>query len=637
MKQVVHSQYRFLLLLAAQAFITFTITRLVLAVYSFTHIQQQVGQLLLALLVGLVYDAAVISFMLLPFVFIVLVWPSQWIIKRRTRYLLYAIVTLTTVLLIFGAVAEGFFWEEFNTRFNFIAVDYLIYTTEVVGNIQQSYSLEIILPLILVAAILITLALRKVLSETTIEALPFKTRLQVSIFYLALPTASLLLHSNHKNVSGNSYVNQLAGNGLYELFSAYRNNEIDYDMFYKRVRDDDAFKTIRALLKTPEAAFVSDDVFNLERNISHNGPEKRLNVILISVESFSASFMKAFGNKKGITPHLDSLANHSLFFTNLFATGTRTVRGLEALSIALPPTPGQSIVRRPENENMFSLGSVFKSKGYDCKFIYGGYGYFDNMNYFFQNNSYEAIDRVSISSDSIHFENVWGVADEDLFTFAKQEISKSVTKKKPFFTHIMTTSNHRPFTYPEGRIDIPSHTGRGGAVKYTDFAIGDFIKKCSAETWFDSTVFVIVADHCASSAGETDLPVNKYHIPMLVYSPKHIEPQKVDYLMSQIDVAPTLLGLLNFSYTSRFFGYDIFQTTPNQRRVFISTYQLLGYMKNNELIVLGPQQKSEAFQVDANTMKVISSIQPNTAIEKEAISWYEAASYAFQNRLTHIR
>src|SRR4029077_14863388 len=179
------------------------------------------------------------------------------------------------------------------------------------------------------------------------------------------------------------------------------------------------------------------------------GPEKKLNVVLISVESFSADFMQMFGNTENITPYLDSLAQHSLVFTNLYATGTRTVRGLEALSLCVPPTPGQSIVRRPNNENLFSLGRVFAEKGYETKYIYGGYGYFDNMNYFFANNGYEVADRSRLSDNEIDYENIWGVADENLFTLATREIENTLAKGKPAFAHIMTTSNHRPYTYPE--------------------------------------------------------------------------------------------------------------------------------------------------------------------------------------------
>jgi len=159
----------------------------------------------------------------------------------------------------------------------------------------------------------------------------------------------------------------------------------------------------------------------------------------------------------------------------------------------------------------------------------------------------------------------------------------------------MTTSNHRPFTFPSGKIDLPpgngeNGSGREGGVKYTDYALGQLIKKASAQPWFDDTIFVVLADHCASSAGRVGLPVKRYHIPLFIYAPKYIEPQEIDTLSSQVDVAPTLLSLMNFSYDSFFFGKDILAQdfTP---RAFIANYQKLGILEENGLFILAPGKK----------------------------------------------
>jgi phosphoglycerol transferase MdoB-like AlkP superfamily enzyme len=236
-----------------------------------------------------------------------------------------------------------------------------------------------------------------------------------------------------------------------------------------------------------------------------------------------------------------------------------------------------------------------------------------------------------LDSEEIAYENIWGVADENLFDLALREIDET-SKDQPVFAHVMTTSNHRPFTYPDGRIDIPSHTGRNGAVKYTDYAIGKFIKAASTRKWFSTTLFVIVADHCASSAGKVDLPVNKYHIPMLIYSPALIQPDSMNRLMSQIDVAPTVLGLLNFSYTSKFLGYDIFKLEPGRERAFISTYQNLGFIKGNDFVVLSPQGRIATFTLDQRDLSQHSQRLDENLIE-EAIAWYQTASYSFKHNL----
>jgi phosphoglycerol transferase MdoB-like AlkP superfamily enzyme len=341
--------------------------------------------------------------------------------------------------------------------------------------------------------------------------------------------------------------------------------------------------------------------------------------------------MDSFGNDQHITPCLDSLAAKSMLFTNLYASGTRTVRGLEALSLSIPPTPGQSIVKRPDNQNMFSLGAVFKSKGYITQYLYGGYGYFDNMNAFFSANHYQVIDRNALRPDQIHYANIWGVADEDLFTLTLQNLDANYKTGKPFFAHVMTVSNHRPFTYPEGRIDIPpSRQAREGAVKYTDYAIGKFIHEASDKPWFKNTVFVIVADHCAGSAGSVELPVTGYHIPMLMYSPGNIQPQKMDRLMAQIDIAPSILGLLKFNYRSKFFGQDIFSLPAGHERAFISTYQGLGYLRNGELVIQSPMQQVEEYKPDFTTGKAQRGPLKDSLV-KQAIAYYQSASWLLKN------
>ena len=564
---------------------------------------------------------------------IIYLWliPDKVFNKPWHHYVLVGWFVLLSTVLVFNAVAEYLFWDEFSSRFNFIAVDYLVYTTEVLGNINQSYPMEWIIPGIIAMSLLATFMAAPFLKNDSSENFPFKQRSRYLLIYTFVFVVSYFgVGSRFHHFSTNAYANELAGNGMYELFAAYLNNELDYDRFYKGMTNREAFDVVHNMMSSSDVSWLDNESLGIERKIVNAGLEKRWNVVLISVESFSADFMDAFGNKKHITPFLDSLAQHSLVFTNLYATGTRTVRGLEALSLCVPPTPGQSIVRRPNNEHLFSLGTVFHDKGYQCEYIYGGYGYFDNMNYFFANNTYEVVDRTALNDDEIHYENIWGVADEDLFTLATHQIDKE-TKHQPVFAHIMTTSNHRPFTYPDGRIDIPSHTGRNGAVKYTDYAIGNFIKKAAKKEWFQNTIFIIVADHCASSAGKTELPVANYHIPMLIYSPGNVQPGRMDRLMSQIDIGPTVLGMMNFSYTSKFFGYDMFKIGAGHERAFISTYQNLGYLKDGKLVILSPRGQVTSFLLSEKfePVKAIS----DDVLAKEAIAWYQSASYSFKNGL----
>lgn len=577
---------------------------------------------------------AVIWYIILRFAIFILLYTRSLSFRLRWRTVVLKIFFFITIfLLVFNAVSEWFFWDEFSSRYNFIAVDYLIYTNEVVGNIQESYPIVSIIAGVAVVTLVLFLLIRKSIGLSVRAPLRFSKRIIVlSLLLIGIAALSFIIKPGWKNFSGNNYVNELAGNGMYEFVQAFKNNKLDFYTYYQTLPDSTAFHILRQSLADSNSSFISNDIFDIERQISYPGPEKKMNVVLISVESLSASFMQAFGNKNNITPSLDTLARKGLFFTSLYASGTRTVRGLEALSLSIPPPPGQSIVKRPGNENLFSLGSVFKDKGYTTQYIYGGYGYFDNMNYFFGHNGYDVVDRTALKADEIHYANIWGVADEDLFTLALREMDNNYALNKPFFSQVMTVSNHRPFTYPDGRIDIPpTSQTRDGAVKYTDYSIGQFIKQASQKPWFGNTIFIVVADHCASSAGKQALPVTGYHIPMIIYSPGNIAPQEIRSLTAQIDIAPTLLGLLNFSYKTKFFGQDIFRTAPEKQRAFLSTYQGLGFLKHDTLVVQSPVKKVKTYQPDFTTGDA-REIEGDTTLTREAIAYYQVISWLIKHK-----
>jgi phosphoglycerol transferase MdoB-like AlkP superfamily enzyme len=437
-------------------------------------------------------------------------------------------------------------------------------------------------------------------------------------------------------ISPNNYADELAGNGIYCLFSAFRNNELDFNKFYVTRDDKAVMSRLRELVKEKNSSFVKADDLSVTRTIQPEGPEKRLNIVLVMEESLSADFMGTFGDTRGITPNLDKLAKESLFFTHLYATGTRTVRGLEALTLYIPPLPGTSIVKRPKNENFVSWGSVLKEKGYDNKFIYAGHGYFDNMNYFYANNGFATIDRTNFAKDEITFTNAWGVCDEDLFLKVIKEADQSYAARKPFFSAVMTTSNHRPFTYPEGKIDIPSHTGRAGGVKYADYAIGRLLAEAKKKPWFKDTVFVIVADHCAGVAAKLALPIKNYEIPLFIYAPHQIKPQVVDRMMSQIDVAPTVLGLLNMKYTSAFVGKDILTKDNWNERAFISTYQKLGYIQDDKLVVLGPVKQVDYFSF-VRKDGATTVLKPQDDLLMNTLAYFQGTNYLYKNRLNRLK
>ena len=606
-----------------------TLTRAALALHPETA-ELAASDLGISFVLGAGFDLVAAFYAVAPFLAWLALAPDRLARSFFYRALTVAGFLAGAFLVVLLAVAEWLFWEEFAARFNFIAVDYLLYTHEVLANIWQSYPTgKLLLVLALVAALLTALLARRL---WTASGAPFSRRAALATLLVlgaGVAAATRFVDSDQQTFSESDAANELAGNGLYDFFAALRRNELSYERNYAVLPIETALANVRAAF--PGTAWIRPDAGGVERLVAGGGHAQKLNVVLISVESLGAEFLGAYGDKRGLTPNLDRLARESLWFSKVYATGNRTVRGLEALALALPPTPGQSIVRRPHNEGLFSLGSVFEDSGYAVLFAYGGYGYFDNMNAFFEANDYRSIDRRSIPSARIEFENVWGVADEHLYDHVIEEIDREKAAKpgRPVFVHVMTTSNHRPYTYPAGRIDIASGSGRNGAVKYSDYAIGRLIERASARPWFSDTVFVVTADHGASGRGTMQIPVDRYLIPVFVYAPAHVAPRRVDRLMSQIDIGPTLLGLLDFRYYTKFLGRDVLHSAPESDRAFVANFQTLGYLKDGRMVVLQPKRK-----VDVQRFEPGAAGQADeAALVHEAISFYQVASHLFRNGL----
>ena len=624
---------RYLLLLTSIWLGIFLLTRSVLLI---THLDEVSGNLLPVFGVGLLYDLGFLAYAALPLgLYLLLCPPALWR-RRGHRWFLQGVLTVSLFAMLFTSVAEWLFWDEFGVRFNFIAVDYLVYSDEVLNNLLESYPIGKLLSLLAILAIVLSLALRKPFNAALDSPLPaMRGRVLNALGLLLVAGLSLQLVSQDspRTQGGNAYNNELASNGPYQFFAAFRNNELDYSQFYKSLPADIVARQLRAELSEPNARFIGTDPMDIRRAIDNPGTLRKPNIVLVTIESFSAKYMGSNGDGRNLTPNLDELRKHSLYFNNFYATGTRTDRGLEAITLAIPPTPGRSIVKRIGRESGFaSLGQQLSAIGYDSVFVYGGRGYFDNMNAFFSGNGYRVVDQSSVNESGISFKNAWGMADEDLFKQTLKLADAGYAKQQPFLLQLMTTSNHRPYTYPDGRIDIKSGNGRDGAVKYTDYAIGQFLQAARQKPWFDNTIFVFVADHTAGSAGKEDLPIANYQIPLFIYAPKLIEARESAQLASQIDIAPTLLGLLNLSYESTFFGRNLLQDNPLPPRVVVGNYQHLGLFDGTNLAILSPRQGLRRHDQALGASQESRSNSDDPLILR-AITYYQAASYNFKQHL----
>jgi phosphoglycerol transferase MdoB-like AlkP superfamily enzyme len=364
----------------------------------------------------------------------------------------------------------------------------------------------------------------------------------------------------------------------------------------------------------------------------------KLNVVVLVEESLGAGWVGAYGDTRGLTPEFDRLARDGLLFTRAYATGTRTVCGLEAISASLPPIPSESVVKREGNADIATWAKVMNRAGYHSSFLYGGFGAFDNMNAYFGANGFVVSDRTDIPNP--RFANIWGVSDEDLMHHAIGYFDARAKEDQPFFSMVMSTSNHKPFTFPEGVPGVPARGGRRPAgVRYADHAIGQFMREAATRPWFADTIFVIVADHDARVYGRADLPLNTYEIPLLIYAPAHIQPGQIDTPTSQIDVAPTVLGLLGFGYEAPFFGQDVRRWPSDQPRTLAFNHNHdVALLQGDRLCLLGLHKTAHCQHYErlpgapGEATTRFTELPDDPALIGLATAWYQTAYEQFTAR-----
>jgi phosphoglycerol transferase MdoB-like AlkP superfamily enzyme len=517
------------------------------------------------LLQGLRFDAIVAAFLLVPPVLLLgaftITTRLAGIGGRLLRWYLSA--SLATVL--FLELATPSFVAEYDSRPNRLFFEYLIYPREVGGTLAAGYGGQIA-----AAAIVIAVALwlwrRLVAAHLRLPSRPLRLTTALVLTPLLLAFCLLTMRSSfdHRAVnpsmvalSRDPLVNDLALNSTYSVLYAAQELRAEPrgGFRYGSMTDEEALRRVQAAMQIPASAFVAGGAPTLHEQHATVAPARPKNLVIVLEESLGAEFVGALGGLP-LTPRLDALSRQGWWFDNLYATGTRSVRGLEALTTGFTPTPAQSVIKLAKSQrNFFSIARMLREHGYDTSFIYGGEAQFDNMRRFFMNNGFDfVVDEDDYEQPVFH--GSWGVSDEDLFSRAHAEFSKP--RQHPFFSLVFTTSNHSPYEYPEGRIepyDEDPHTVNN-AVKYADHALGEFFARARASAYWNDTVFLVVADHNSRVLGAELVPIDRFHIPGLILG-GGIAPGVYEPVASQIDLPPTLLSLVGVSSTHPMIGHDL--------------------------------------------------------------------------------
>jgi phosphoglycerol transferase MdoB-like AlkP superfamily enzyme len=597
--------------------------------------------ILLALLSGLHRDVFAALVETIP----LLAW--MWIIPDRRfgslwhRMLFFGACFIFGFVQIFLLFTEFFFFDEFKSRFNTVAVDYLLYPREVFINIWESYHVGYVLAfcaLLTLGWLFLASHLFGQMWERPFKAKSRLLHLVAAVALVALLTPTVNLKSVH--VSNDRTLNEIANNGALSFFAAAWTHNLDYAAFYKTMPLDEAYQRTRGLLAETNTQFAEPG-HSIRRHVAGDPARPRLNVVLFLEESLGSEFWGCLGRTNTLTPEMDKLAaEEGMLFTNIYASGNRTVRGFEGVLSSFPPLPGESIVKRDRSDNVETIARVLKRDGYSTVFLYGGRGLFDGMRSFAVGNGYDRF------IEQKHFEHptfttIWGVCDEDLFQRAIEEFRELAKTGQPFFGTILSVSNHKPYTYPKGKIpENPDERRRENAVKYSDYALGRFFDAARKEAFWTNTVFVVVADHGARVYGEQTIPITSYEIPLVIAGPAVVKgPSRIGQLGGSLDVPTTVLGLLGRPYDTLFFGRDLLRERPEEGRAFLNHNRDIGLLAHNRLVVLGLRQTAEFYQGDPKAAEMRPLPQPTDSdreLERDAIAIYQVADDLYMHRRYRI-
>jgi phosphoglycerol transferase MdoB-like AlkP superfamily enzyme len=620
--------------------VAWCVLRLVL-LFAFKPAGVPATEILLALLSGFHRDLFMALVETIPLLAWMLVVPDRKFGSLWHRVLLIGGSLGFWFVQVFLLFAEFFFFDEFKARFNTVAVDYLIYPKEVFVNIWESYHVGVVLAVCLVLSLGWLFAASRLFGQMWERPFPAKSRLlhlgaAVGLAGLLVPTVNL----KSAHVSNDRTLNEIANNGAISFLVAAWTNNLDYAAFYKTLPADEAYQRTRRLLAEGNTEYVEAG-HSIRRRVAGDATRPRLNVVIFLEESLGSEFWGCLGRTNTLTPEMDKLAaQEGMLFTNIYASGNRTVRGFEGVLSSFPPLPGESIVKRDRSDNVETIARVLRRDGYTNVFLYGGRGLFDGMRSFAVRNGYDHF------VEEKHFEHptfstIWGVCDEDLYLRGVEEFRALAKTGQPFCGTILSVSNHKPYTYPKGKIpEDPDERRRENAVKYSDYALGRFFEAARKEAFWTNTLFVVVADHGARVYGEQSIPIQSYEIPLLIAGPAVVKgPSRISQLGCSLDVPTTVLGLLGRPYESLFFGRDLLRSRPEEGCALLNHNRDIGRLAHDRLVVLGLKQAVEFYQGDPKVAEMRPLSQPTDAdreLERDTIAVYQVADDLYMHRRYRI-
>lgn len=635
-----YTHLRIILAPVALFIVFLTLSRILHFIWQFDRVAET-GEIAFVFIQGVRFDLVLASLIMVIPASLSPVFLTHRILYKPWRWLLVFYTTLWFVFICFMEFSTPSFINQYDSRPNYLFVEYLEHYREVSATLLAEYPLQL-----LVAAIMVPLLswlyihiYRKFLDlRQPMHWLVAIILVPVLFTGLLMSARSSLGHrpANPATVAVTTdhLVNELALSSAYTvLYAIYQSvHDEKGGRPYGEMAFDEVVKIVRNEMRVDSGDFTSDTYPSWHRQVSSVPREQPYNLVIILEESFGAEFV---GRMEGenVSPNIDRLSKEGIWFENLYATGTRSARGIEAVSSGFLPTAALSIIKQNKAQrDFFTLGSYLGQFGYETGFIYGGESHFDNMRGFFIGNGFNyVIDHKDFSNPK--FKGSWGVSDEDLFDMAHEKFS-AYSPDQPFFSLVFSSSFHSPWEFPDGRIELhdPEKNTELNAVKYADHALGYFFEKARQSSYWENTIFMVLADHNSRVYGKALVPVSRFHIPGFILGGP-IQPDVIKTQASQVDIPPTLLSLIGISGQHPMIGRDL--TLEKNRnttgRSIMQFYKVQAYREGDDVAVLRYDLPPALFKYQDR--KLVPTDETNPELIRKALAHSIFAQQVYDQQL----
>ncbi len=530
--------------------------------------------------------------------------------------------SIALVFIVFMELSSPQFIMQYDVRPNRLFIEYLGYPREVFATLWNGFRTALLLGV--GATLMLAVLLFRLLRRASADMRTWPARRTLLLWPVLCLAVFMGVRSTagHRPanpalfaLTGDSMVNSLIINSGWSVLDAIGSmrKEAQSSEIYGDIPRARVFEQVRAAPWLAGTRFDDPQLPTLHRQQAAIQRERPLNLVIVLQESLGATFVESLGGLP-VTPELEKLKHEGWWFEQLYATGTRSVRGIEAVVAGYAPTPARSVVKLSlAQQNFYTLAAGLGQQGYHTEFVYGGEAHFDNMRSFFTGNGFQRI--VDITQMHPAFVGSWGASDEDLFDKSLERLKDLHAQKKPFFSLIFTSSNHEPFEFPDGKIALhePHKQTVNNAVKYADYALGKFIRAAKGQDYWKDTVFLIVADHDNRVYGNALVPIKKFHIPGLILG-ADIQPKRIATIASQVDLGPTLLSLLGVSSMHPMIGRDFARDSTTPGRALMQFNNLYTWLEGSSATILRPGQAPLLGHYDAAS----GMLDPHTGVPTRA-------------------